>query len=453
MGDMAKFEEYLELSDSFYTSSIEQGSTDMLPAGFAEMVQHKQTVKVYAGKVDFTDIESSGAQRQHSPQINPAVSEGDVYMYVIQSLVALEQVVFGKACRKMATRGQLSDDEPRLENSGGVSPHGNVPQVEEVSEAIAAGLKDGLVDFGQLQETFDRPNIRTGIVGLVINTTLTFQNAVSGDAYGTLERLGYCVEVFERYPGVCGCTMQWGHFAHSALGALAAIDDPRARGLYNRLRDIYNPSRPPTSLPAPPLEEWRGISAFCDYFQCRIHEGLIASQAMSVFSTPPHSTSNCTGSHPECEQGDSQVVHEEYHTSSIGSVGATPENATGSTIVAPCSTGDKPKASTSSWELNQASTPQTGPPDGPSLSASHLHCEFARGGASDTDAYSGAVVGCGGGVDSGLVGRVPGMSVTSPLLGDVDGASEMGDDTIAAADWLDVTHGMLDATDDKNSVI
>ncbi|CAM9440234.1 unnamed protein product [Ectocarpus fasciculatus] len=274
--------------------------------------------------------------------------------------------------------------------------------------------------------------------------TLAYQKAASGDACGTLERLGHCVEVFERYPGVCRCMPQWSHLAHSVLGGLAAIDDSRARGLYKRLRDVYNRFRPSSSLRAPPLEEWRGISALCDHFQCRINEGVIGSQAMSVFSTPPHCTSNCTGSQPECEQDDSQVGHEEHHNSSIGSVGAVPENATGATMGAPCSTGDKPKASTSSWELNQASSPRTGPPDGPSVSASHLHCEFARGGASDTDFHSGAVVGCSGSVDSGLVGQVPGISATSPLLGDVDGGSEMWDDPIAAADWLDVTHGMLD---------
>ncbi|CAM9877819.1 unnamed protein product, partial [Ectocarpus fasciculatus] len=90
-----------------------------------------------------------------------------------------------------------------------------------------------------------------------------------GDAGGALGRFGRCVEMFERYPGVCSYMMHWCHLAHSILGALAALDDSRARGLYTRLREAYNPCRPPSSLPAPPLEEWRGISAFCDDFQCR----------------------------------------------------------------------------------------------------------------------------------------------------------------------------------------
>lgn len=69
------------------------------------------------------------------------------------------------------------------------------------------------------------------------------------------------------------------HIAHGILGSLAAVDDSRAGGLHNRLRDVYNPSRPSSSLPAPPLEEGRGISAFCDALQCRcvgvgIHNGF-----------------------------------------------------------------------------------------------------------------------------------------------------------------------------------
>ncbi|CAN0204002.1 unnamed protein product, partial [Ectocarpus sp. 12 AP-2014] len=84
----------------------------------------------------------------------------------------------------------------------------------------------------------------------------------------------------------------WCHMSHSLLGALAAIDDSRARELYNRLRDVYNPSRPASFQPAPPLGEWRGMSAFCDDFQCRFFDGIIASQAFSVFSTPPDCTSN-----------------------------------------------------------------------------------------------------------------------------------------------------------------
>lgn len=59
------------------------------------------------------------------------------------------------------------------------------------------------------------------------------------------------------------------HVAHVVLAALAALDDSRAEGLYDRLRTAYNPFRPPRSLPVPPLEEWQGVSLFCEDLHCR----------------------------------------------------------------------------------------------------------------------------------------------------------------------------------------
>ncbi|CAM9148698.1 unnamed protein product [Ectocarpus sp. 8 AP-2014] len=141
---------------------------------------------------------------------------------------------------------------------------------------MVIALKAGLLDFEHLQETVDRPNIRKGIGGLLINVNLAFQKATNGDTGGALERFGHCVEVFERYPGVCRCMILWCHMSHSLLGALAAMDDSRDGELYNRLRDVYNPSRPTSFLPAPPLEEWRGTSAFCDDCQCRCVQALVS---------------------------------------------------------------------------------------------------------------------------------------------------------------------------------
>lgn len=105
-------------------------------------------------------------------------------------------------------------------------------------------------------------------------------------------------------------------------------------------------------------------------------------------------------------------------------------------------------ASTSSWELHQYPAPPTGPPAGPSFSQSQVNCEPARGGRSDSDVSSGAVAVCDGGVVSGWVAHVPDVPLRSPELREVDGTlEETGDDTVAAADWLDVTHAMLGAID------
>ncbi|CAM9561161.1 unnamed protein product [Ectocarpus fasciculatus] len=130
-------------------------------------------------------------------QVTPAATELDIFLYVTQSITAFEQLVLEKVWEKSAAIRPSSDDDPCEEGRGGGSPHGNAPQAEEVADAMATGLKDGLIDFDHLQEAVDRPNIRKGIGGLMINMNLALQKARKGDAGGVLERLGHCVEVFE----------------------------------------------------------------------------------------------------------------------------------------------------------------------------------------------------------------------------------------------------------------
>lgn len=56
------------------------------------------------------------------------------------------------------------------------------------------------------------------------------------------------------------------HFAHSQLWCLSLGPD---RERYEELRAVYNPVRPAGLLPAPPFEEWRGMSDICDHPYCR----------------------------------------------------------------------------------------------------------------------------------------------------------------------------------------
>ncbi|CAN0084663.1 unnamed protein product, partial [Ectocarpus fasciculatus] len=194
MGDMTKYEEYVKLSGSFWVSSIEQGSTATMPSGIAEMTD-VVNVKAYTGDLDTAEVDSLAARHQHPPKINPAACEGDMYRYVTQSIYAMMQLAFERACASNATTRPSGDDEPSKEDEGGASPYGNVPQAEEVSDALLAGLKDDMIAFDHLQEAADRE--------------LAFEKSAKGDADGALERFGYCIEMFELYPGVCGCELHW----------------------------------------------------------------------------------------------------------------------------------------------------------------------------------------------------------------------------------------------------
>ncbi|CAB1109300.1 unnamed protein product [Ectocarpus sp. CCAP 1310/34] len=451
MGDTATFEEYLKLSDSFLIASIEQGSTGTLPSGFPEIVHYKECVKVFCGNVDAVDT-GSFTRHQDRPQINPAATEEDVFRFVAQSVEAFVQLVVEEACGKRATRSCSSDDGPYEEDRGDASPHGNAPRVEEISDAMVTGFKIGLLDFENLQEAVDLPNVRTGMGGFLINMNLVFHRAANGDAVGMLEKIGHCVEVLERYPGVCRFMLGWCHLVHAALAALAAMDDCRARGLYNRLREAYNQFRPSASLPAPPLEAWQGLSAFCDHFHCMLFGGVIASERLSVFTTPPYSSRNGAGFQQDHLKGeDVPVVDEEHH---IGIVwgGVTPEEATSSIMDVLCSNGDKPMASTSSWEWNHERALQMSPPARSRPSSSNVHRrESSKDGIQFTDLFSNEVERCGEDVFSGVMAQYPDDGFTLPELRELDGTTQdTMDDAIAVPDWLDTTHAMLDEVGDKS---
>lgn len=65
-------------------------------------------------------------------QINPAVCEGDMFRYFAQSIVALTQLAFEKACENNATIRPSSGDQPCEEDGGVIGPHGNAFQAQEV---------------------------------------------------------------------------------------------------------------------------------------------------------------------------------------------------------------------------------------------------------------------------------------------------------------------------------
>lgn len=55
---------------------------------------------------------------------------------------------------------------------------------------------------------------------------------------------------------------------HIMIQLAANMDEPRAGGLYQRLRCAFNVTRPPGTLPFPPLEDWNGINAYCNNIPC-----------------------------------------------------------------------------------------------------------------------------------------------------------------------------------------
>lgn len=82
-------------------------------------------------------------------KLNAAAGERELYIYVTQSFREFEQAVFERACEKSATaRARSEDAEPREEDN--CYPRGG-PLSSEVSNAMAAGLRENMIEFERLE--------------------------------------------------------------------------------------------------------------------------------------------------------------------------------------------------------------------------------------------------------------------------------------------------------------
>lgn len=163
------------------------------------------------------------------------------------------------------------------------------------------------------------------------------------------------------------------------------------------------------------------------YAAHRTFEGLIASGAFSVFSTPL----GCPGG-KECEPNAPLACNGRNHSGVSMAAAVVSGEVRDSIPVGPCSRGADLETATGARSTKQvARAARPAPP------ASHPRSEEEMGPS------LGATHNCGGGLD-GLIG-----SPESREFGVVDGFDEeTGDDGVDAADWLDVTHAMLGAIDD-----
>ncbi|CBN75493.1 expressed unknown protein [Ectocarpus siliculosus] len=189
MGHKERFEKYLALSDSFLRSSIEQGSIDTLPVGFAEIVKFKDIANVSCGK---WQVESFPVQGENfpPPQLNEAATEAELYRYVSRSCVAFESTIYTTMTKQSTSGGNSLYDSERHGRPDGVHSSPEDLMAVDISKAMRALLDDGgFVDFGPLQEAMDRPH--------------AMRMAAKGDLHAARERISRCIEVLERYPGLC----------------------------------------------------------------------------------------------------------------------------------------------------------------------------------------------------------------------------------------------------------
>lgn len=289
MDEQDEFHDYLDIAREFACNRVDTKASDALPMGFAELVRTGETIKIFE-EDDSEKRKSLIAQQRSLPKLGKLAGEGEICRCVWQSARIFEQAIAAGVFLPRASAadnedmgdGQLrdaDDDAPGsdfiYDNSLGICPVSYPPRCAELrtdggtSETV--DMMAELLQFRELEEVAEIPSISDGIGGLIINDHLLFENVAKGDVPGALERVRRCIEVFQRYPGLCRFKLG-SHKAHIMVGILVAMDSPRSRQLYEKLRVVYNLTRPAGVLQIPPLQEWRGVSAFCSNPTCRSAE-------------------------------------------------------------------------------------------------------------------------------------------------------------------------------------
>eukprot|EP00752_Nemacystus_decipiens_P005061 g4595.t1 len=300
-GDLATFHEHLAISERCISEIAQGGAGDKLPVGFPEVVRHGETIKLFTGTAGPEEVETFLAQRVPLPEISVAATEGEMCRYIMLSYRAFEQNVHedkrlanfwniknGDTRDVEALNGDSSSSssDSSVDGQSGVEDdlHSHVRPCIRPCPGFLARLKMQLRDrmgFGRLEAAVERPRIRAGVGGVVINGTLVFEKAANGDLSGAIERLSRCVEVFERYPGLHRFAMGE-HMGHVMIQLAASMDDPRAGELYQRLRCAFNVTRPPGAIPFPPLEDWQGVAAYCNNLPCRMIPKILPVRRMGL---------------------------------------------------------------------------------------------------------------------------------------------------------------------------
>ncbi|CAM9901202.1 unnamed protein product [Ectocarpus fasciculatus] len=424
MGDVARYQDCLALSESFVRNSVEHSSTDSLPVGFAEVANY---VEIGDSCCELRHKKSpTDAEGQPPPQLNKAATEGEIYRYVAQCVKSFEQAVHATANEQSGKTGETMSEAEDDGPSDRVRPPDSALQSKEMANAMGTVLSNGrCLDVEPLEEVVDRPGIGGGMGSLLINLSLLFVKAAKGDLDASLERISRCIEVFEQFPGLCRSTMGY-HKAHMVLVCLAVISDSRAQSMYDRLRGCYNSFLPVGSLPVPPLEEWQGVGAFCDDFYCRAAEDLVASKHIKAFSAQLVDTIDVSDGTEvaDIDKGEADIPGHGQIQREMPEASNNPQRIIGPLSEWPTEIGAV-GGMTPSWA---SATPIASP------GCSHYPCNPSEAVLhSDNVENSGAVM-------------APEMLPILPELSEGGGLMEdTEDDGIGAANWLDVTHAMLGA--------
>ncbi|CAM9613649.1 unnamed protein product [Ectocarpus sp. 12 AP-2014] len=138
------------------------------------------------------------------------------------------------------------------------------------------GMKEAMPELLRANGLLSRAKMQSGLGSLLYYGNLCFLQALNNDIAASVGSFHRSVSALLRYPGLC----RYNSLSHNAHTQLWGLANARRREQYEALRAAYNPMRPARLSPAPPFEEWTGMSDICDHPYCR----NVAEQMSAAFA-------------------------------------------------------------------------------------------------------------------------------------------------------------------------
>ncbi|CAN0190241.1 unnamed protein product, partial [Ectocarpus fasciculatus] len=284
---------YVELANSI-VSALPPGQ---VPLGVYDLLRYAGKAWVFeVGLVSKKDKDAYWQSVAPICKLPERVVEQDVCGLVLAVDTRIDQLVFADAPRTPAVQrlqisstaaaGAASAPSPTYGEAGDAEGMmgGFVDAPRPTTEAGLAspnptdpllGVKEAMPELLRANAFLARSKMQSGLGSLLYYGNLCFLQALNNDIAASAGSFHRSVDALLRYPGLC----RYNSLSHNAHTQLWGLANARQREHYEALRAAYNPMRPARLSPAPPFDEWTGMSDICDHPYCR----NVAEQMSAAF--------------------------------------------------------------------------------------------------------------------------------------------------------------------------
>ncbi|CBN75199.1 hypothetical protein Esi_0072_0052 [Ectocarpus siliculosus] len=298
LGDQVKNHRYVELANSI-VSALPPGQVSL---GVYDLLKYAGKSWVFeVGLASRKDIDAYWQSVSPIWKLPEKVVEQDICGLVLAVDTRIDQLVLADAPGTPAAEGLQSSSDATAEVSSRPSP------LTYGEDDDAEGMMGGFVDapLPTKEGGLASPHPTDPFLGMkeampellrangLLSRNLCFLQALNNDIAASAGSFHRSVSALLRYPGLC----RYNSLSHNAHTQLWGLANARRREHYEALRAAYNPMRPASLSPAPPFDEWTGMSDICDHPYCRnVAEQMSAAFAhhfVKVQESGPPSVAEC----------------------------------------------------------------------------------------------------------------------------------------------------------------